>query len=88
MMPWGEDPGWELHSDRQRRGQGKLTVRGESGNRHGRREAGGRQGVTTLQHGQGSISSLRKADRNKKMAMRVRPSLLPLSFLVTQDGKI
>ena len=57
-MPWGEDPGWELHSDRQRRGQGKLTVRGESGNRHGRREAGGRQGVTTLQHGQGSISSL------------------------------
>ena len=20
MMPWGEDPGWELHSDRQRRG--------------------------------------------------------------------
>lgn len=58
MMPWGEDPGWELHSDRQRRGQGKLTVRGESGNRHGRREAGGRQGVTTLQHGQGSISSL------------------------------
>ena len=36
----------------------KLTVRGESGNRHGRREAGSRQGVTTLQHGQGSISSL------------------------------
>ena len=29
----------------------ELTVRGECGNRHSRREAGGRDGVTTLQHG-------------------------------------
>ena len=77
----------QLHSDETiKDGSGKLTVRGESGNRHGRREAGGRQGVTTLQHGSGMRSLLFKRPE-QKAAMRVRPSLLPAFLRLPKMGR-
>ena len=76
-----------MHSDETiKDGSGKLTVRGESGNRHGRREAGGRQGVTTLQHGSGMRSLLFKRPE-QKAAMRVRPSLLPAFLRLPKMGR-
>lgn len=66
-----------------------LTVRGESGNRHSRREAGGRKGVTTLQHGLAAdLLSLVEGRNRRENGTRVRPSRLFFPLLRYPGGKI
>lgn len=58
----------------------ELTVRGECGNRHSRREAGGRDGVTTLQHGPCWVFFPWWRPEPKRKSTRVRPLVFSPCF--------